>query len=92
MVHREVIYIGRIVLSGWGGVTHQSSNDLIYLESVPYDWLLPKCKLLIHHGGAEVISFGLRAGFQTCCAFHCRSIFLGGRELTLPAQDKNQSL
>jgi UDP:flavonoid glycosyltransferase YjiC (YdhE family) len=34
----------------------------MYLESVPHDWLLPKCKLLIHHGGAGTTSAGLRAG------------------------------
>jgi sterol 3beta-glucosyltransferase len=51
-----------IILSGWGGVTHQSSNDLLYLESAPHDWLLPKCKLVIHHSGAGTTSAGLRAG------------------------------
>jgi UDP:flavonoid glycosyltransferase YjiC (YdhE family) len=51
-----------IILSGWGGVAHQSSNDLLYLESAPHDWLLPKCKMIIHHGGAGTTSAGLRAG------------------------------
>jgi UDP:flavonoid glycosyltransferase YjiC (YdhE family) len=51
-----------IILSGWGGVTHQSSKDLLYLESVPHDWLLPRCKMIIHHGGAGTTSAGLRAG------------------------------
>jgi sterol 3beta-glucosyltransferase len=51
-----------IILSGWGGITHQSSKDLLYLESTPHDWLLPKCKMIIHHGGAGTTSAGLRAG------------------------------
>lgn len=51
-----------IILSGWGGVIHQSSNDLLYLESAPHDWLLLKCKMIIHHGGAGTTSAGLRAG------------------------------
>lgn len=51
-----------IILSGWGGVQQSSSNNLLYLESVPHDWLLPRCKLLIHHGGAGTVAAGLRAG------------------------------
>ncbi|MCC7117132.1 MAG: glycosyltransferase family 1 protein [Anaerolineales bacterium] len=54
-----------IVLSGWGGVKHESTNDLMYVESAPHDWLLPKCKLIIHHGGAGTTSAGLRAGIPT---------------------------
>lgn len=51
-----------IILSGWSGVTNQSSDDLLYLEAVPHGWLLPKCKMIIHHGGAGTTSAGLRAG------------------------------
>lgn len=51
-----------IVLSGWGGVKNQSSKDLIYFESAPHDWLLPRCKMVVHHGGAGTTSAGLRAG------------------------------
>ena len=51
-----------VVLSGWGGVKHASSKDLLYLEAVPHDWLLPRCKLIVHHGGAGTTSAGLRAG------------------------------
>lgn len=51
-----------IILSGWSGVTNQSSDDLLYLEAAPHDWLLPRCKIVIHHGGAGTTSAGLRAG------------------------------
>lgn len=51
-----------IVLSGWGSVQHTSSKDLLYLEAVPHDWLLPRCRMVIHHGGAGTTSAGLRAG------------------------------
>lgn len=51
-----------VILSGWSGITNQSSDDLLYLEAVPHDWLLPKCKMVIHHGGAGTTSAGLRAG------------------------------
>jgi sterol 3beta-glucosyltransferase len=54
-----------IILSGWGSVKHESTDDLLYIESAPHDWLLPKCKMVIHHGGAGTTSAGLRAGIPT---------------------------
>ena len=51
-----------IVLSGWGGIKDRASENMLYLEAVPHDWLLPRCKMVIHHGGAGTTSAGLRAG------------------------------
>jgi sterol 3beta-glucosyltransferase len=51
-----------IILSGWSGVKDSSSNDLLYLESAPHDWLFPRCKIVIHHGGAGTTAAGLLAG------------------------------
>jgi sterol 3beta-glucosyltransferase len=75
MVHRDAEKIDRvirdglkkvgqraIVLSGWSKLNHPASNDLLYLDAAPHDWLLPRCKLVVHHGGAGTTSAGLRAG------------------------------
>jgi len=75
MVNRDVERIDRIVrdalmqtnnrgiiLSGWGGLKNQTSDDLLCLDAVPHDWLLPRCKMIIHHGGAGTTSAGLQAG------------------------------
>ncbi len=51
-----------IVLSGWSELKHASSNEILYLNAVPHQWLLPRCKMIIHHGGAGTISAGLHAG------------------------------
>jgi len=52
-----------IILMGWGGWKgRDSSNDVLYLESAPHDWLLPRCRAVIHHGGAGTTAAGLRAG------------------------------
>ena len=51
-----------IILSGWSGVNSSSSKELLYMHAVPHDWLLPRCKLVIHHGGAGTTAAGLRAG------------------------------
>jgi len=54
-----------VILSGWGGIKNQTSSDLFYVESVSHDWLLPQCKMVIHHGGAGTTSAGLRAGIPS---------------------------
>lgn len=51
-----------IVLSGWSKIKSSSSADMLYLESVSHDWLLPRCRMVIHHGGAGTTAAGLRAG------------------------------
>jgi len=51
-----------VILSGWGSVKRPPSKDFLYLDTVPHDWLLPRCKMIIHHGGAGTTSAGLRAG------------------------------
>jgi sterol 3beta-glucosyltransferase len=54
-----------IILSGWGSITNASSNDLLYWDAIPHQSLLPRCKLVIHHGGAGTTSAGLRAGIPS---------------------------
>lgn len=54
-----------LILSGWGAVKNRSSGDILYVDSAPHDWLLPLCKMIIHHGGAGTTSAGLRAGIPS---------------------------
>lgn len=54
-----------IVLSGWTAIRSASSDRLLYLDAVPHQWLLPRCNMLIHHGGAGTTSAGLRAGIPS---------------------------
>jgi sterol 3beta-glucosyltransferase len=54
-----------IILSGWSDVKKQTSENFLYLDAVPHDWLLPRCKMIIHHGGAGTTSAGLRAGIPS---------------------------
>jgi sterol 3beta-glucosyltransferase len=51
-----------IFLSGWSNIIHESSKDIFYCNDVPHDWLLSRCEMIIHHGGAGTTSSGLRAG------------------------------
>jgi sterol 3beta-glucosyltransferase len=52
-----------IFLSGWGGwqPDHPTENNL-FLDSVPHDWLFPCCSLIVHHGGAGTTAAALRSG------------------------------
>jgi len=51
-----------IILSGWSQLENNSSKNILYLDAVSHDWLLPQCKMIVHHGGAGTTSAGLRAG------------------------------
>ncbi|HSM71002.1 MAG TPA: glycosyltransferase [Anaerolineales bacterium] len=51
-----------VILSGWSAVKDHASDRLLYLDAAPHDWLLPRCKMIVHHGGAGTTSAGLRAG------------------------------
>jgi sterol 3beta-glucosyltransferase len=56
---------------------------------VPHDWLLPKCKLLIHHGGAGTTSAGLRAGIpQVVVPFMADQPYWGNRVYAIGAAPK----
>jgi sterol 3beta-glucosyltransferase len=52
-----------VILTGWGSWKPDAIPDkILFLESVPHDWLFPRCKVIIHHGGAGTTAAGLRAG------------------------------
>lgn len=52
-----------IFLSGWGDYHEDRNGDnILYLYSAPHDWLFPRCKTIIHHGGAGTTAAGLRSG------------------------------
>ena len=76
MIHRSVECIYRsvldalektkkraIILSGWSKMQgFDLPNNILVMVSAPHDWLLPRCKAVIHHGGAGTTAAGLRSG------------------------------
>lgn len=55
-----------IILSGWAKLGDGlSADDVIVRSAVPHDWLFPRCRALVHHGGAGTTAAGLRAGRPT---------------------------
>jgi sterol 3beta-glucosyltransferase len=52
-----------VILAGWGGTKPDAQDDtLLYMDGAPHDWLFPRCKTVIHHGGVGTTAAGLRAG------------------------------
>src|SRR6266508_4577026 len=78
-----------VVLSGWSEVRKKSSNRILYLDAVPHQWLLPRCKMMIHHGGAGTTAAGLHAGIPNIVIpFAADQPFWGKRVYALGAGPK----
>ena len=55
-----------ILLTGWGGLSNSDLPDNVFkIDSIPHDWLFPKCAAAVHHGGAGTTAAGLKAGIPT---------------------------
>lgn len=84
MVNREAERIGRaaldavqqtgrraIFLTGWGGWQPETPpGGMLFLEAAPHDWLFPRCRAVVHHGGAGTTAAGLRAGVPSIVIPH----------------------
>jgi sterol 3beta-glucosyltransferase len=70
-----------IIASGWGGLRADSlPNNVLMIDQAPHDWLFPRMKAVVHHGGAGTTAAGLRAGKPTViCPFFGDQPFWGGR-------------
>jgi len=52
-----------VLVGGWSEFNAEAANDdLLITEGAPYDWLFPRCSLVMHHGGAGTVAAALRAG------------------------------
>jgi hypothetical protein len=55
-----------LVSKGWGGLGDDNIPEGVYmLENTPHDWLFPKVKAVVHHGGAGTTAIGLKCGKPT---------------------------
>ncbi len=52
-----------VLASGWGGLeARELPREVHLVEEVPHDWLFPRVRAVVHHGGAGTTAAGLRAG------------------------------
>jgi sterol 3beta-glucosyltransferase len=70
-----------ILASGWGGLKADTLPEHVFMiEQAPHDWLFPRVKAVVHHGGAGTTAAGLRAGKPTIiCPFFGDQPFWGQR-------------
>ncbi len=76
-----------VLVTAWGSLRSIVSSDrVLVIDTVPFDWLLPQCAAVVHHGGAGATSAGLRAGVPTIIvAFFADQPFWGRRVFELGA-------
>jgi sterol 3beta-glucosyltransferase len=94
MIHRDAERIYRsvidalqrtknraIILSGWSDMQNlELPENVLVMKTVPHDWLLPRCKTVIHHGGAGTTAAGLRSGIPNLVvSFAADQPFWGAR-------------
>ncbi len=59
-----------VVQSSWSKLDVSAEPLCFNIGPVAHDWLLPKCRAVIHHGGAGTTAAGLRYGLPTLvCPF-----------------------
>ena len=52
-----------ILLGGWANLGEAKLPDNIFkVDNIPHEWLFPRVKAVVHHGGAGTTAAGLRAG------------------------------
>jgi len=57
-----------LVNKGWGGFGRDNKNtpkNIFMLGNTPHDWLFPRVKAVVHHGGAGTTAIGLKCGKPT---------------------------
>jgi UDP:flavonoid glycosyltransferase YjiC (YdhE family) len=83
-----------IILSGWSDMKNLSlPRNILVMESVPHDWLLPRCKTVIHHGGAGTTAAGLRSGIPNIVvSFAADQPFWGARVHAIDAGPQSISV
>ncbi|KAI1384389.1 glycosyltransferase family 1 protein [Hypoxylon trugodes] len=55
-----------LVSKGWGGLGHDNVPESIYmLDNTPHDWLFPRTRACVIHGGAGTTAIALKCGKPT---------------------------
>lgn len=56
-----------LISKGWGdmGKGMEIPDNILLLDNVPHDWLFPRVRAVVHHGGAGTTAIGLKCGKPT---------------------------
>lgn len=74
-----------VLVTSWGGLGNADLPDTVFkVNEVPYDWLFPRVRAAVHHGGAGTTAASLRAGAPTVVVpFFTDQSFWGARVASL---------
>ncbi|KAK7428956.1 hypothetical protein QQZ08_004573 [Neonectria magnoliae] len=62
----EMAGVRALVSKGWGGLGGENVPDNVFmLENTPHDWLFPRVKACVIHGGAGTTAIALKCGKPT---------------------------
>lgn len=86
-----------LLLSGWGAFDAESvrGDDVLVVDRLPHDWLLPQVSAFVHHGGVGSSAAAYRAGVPQVVVPFCldqpfwgyRALALGVAPASIPIQD-----
>jgi len=73
----------RAIIQGWeAGIKQMTLPPTFYAAgSLPYDWLLPRCAGVVHHGGYGTIGASFRAGLPALVIPHIADQFYWGQRV-----------
>ena len=64
----KIAGVRALINKGWGGLGSSNANtpdNIFMLENTPHDWLFPRVKAVVHHGGAGTTAIGLKCAKPT---------------------------
>ncbi|KAF2458521.1 hypothetical protein BDY21DRAFT_370752 [Lineolata rhizophorae] len=70
MIYEAVRLAGvrALVSKGWGGIGGEGTkppDNVFLLDNTPHDWLFPRVRAVVHHGGAGTTAIGLKCARPT---------------------------
>lgn len=73
----------RAIIQGWDEPlkTIPISGNIFHAGPLPHEWLLSRCRAVVHHGGFGTTSAGLRAGIPGMAIPHIIDQFIWGKTL-----------
>ncbi|CAE7504721.1 ATG26, partial [Symbiodinium microadriaticum] len=66
----EKLEVSAVLCAGWSDISFKSQDTeqrILVTKSAPHDFLLPRCRVLLHHAGAGTCAAALRAGVPSVC-------------------------
>lgn len=54
-----------VLCAGEGGIADPGLDSVFYTDYIPFSWLFPRVKAVVHHGGTGVVNLGIKYGKPT---------------------------